>query len=283
MRFNFSVSATSVFALCGAPCALAQHLDVMPVSVIGDPSRIETGAFDFGTFSVAGLPPQRAYENDLVEPAPGADLLVGEAGFSAPGATAAAALLGGTGYANLPGGVNLRFDFRSFNACGSTQAANLWYWGGLDDDHDGDYSDDLDFHPASGAALTFERSAGLLSATVDGGPLAVPGFVIGTTATDDAGTADDETGFLHVDLDALLDDTDSDPGTAVPTGIYAVSLTLSHSGSTAEPIFWVFNAGLGEDGEGAAEAALACIPEPSSLACVAMLASLGVFRRNRRS
>lgn len=258
--------------------AVGQHVDVMPVRVAGEPARIETGAFDFGAFQVVGLPPLRVFEGDLDEPVPGVGLLAGESGFTSLSATAAAALLKGTGYTHLPGGVAVRFDFNAFSL-GGQPAANLWYWDGIDVNGNGDYSDDIQFAPAAGVQLSFERSAGLFRATVDGGPAAVAGFVIGTTLLDNPGSADDETGFLHVDLDVLLEDGDGGPFTALPLGVYALSLTLrDDGGATSEPIFWVYNGGLGEDGEPAVEAAVAYVPEPAS-ATLLVLSSATLLRR----
>lgn len=267
-------SAVSAFAGGG-------HLDLMPLAVVGDPSRIETGSFDFDGFAIGQIPPQRIYENDLDEPIAGADLLAGEAGFTSPSATTAAALLSGTGYTHLAGGIDVRFDFRTFNIGGGATHANLWYWDGADSDNDGDYSNNVNFAPASGVTLTFDRGAGLFTSSVDGGASAVPGFVVGTTAIDDPMTADDETGFFHDDLDALLDDADSDSGTLVPHGLYVVSLDVSAGGIGSQPIYWIFNAGLGEEGELAADAARDVVPEPASLAlCLIAGAAFASRRRN---
>ncbi len=279
MNRSHVLFVVALLALPGAGGVRAQHVDVMPVSVVGDPNLIETGAFDFDGFSVTALPPQRVYENDLEEPIPGADLLAGEAGVTALSATAAASLLAGTGYTNLPGGVDLRFDFNAFSL-GGRPAANLWYWDGVDDNGDGDYADDISFAPAAGTTLTFETSGGAFSASVDGGALPVPGFVIDTTLLDNPGTMDDETGFLHVDMDALLDDGDSDPATGLALGVYALALTLSYN-PQSEPIFWVFNGGLGEEGELAVEAAVAFVPEPSAAMVLIGSAALLAWRRRR--
>lgn len=256
----------------------AQHVDVMAVSVISDPSRIETGAFDFDGFSVAGLPPLRAYENDLDEPFAGADLLIGEAGFTSPSASYAAANLAGAGYSNLPGGVDLRFDFHSF-AIGGGPSANLFYWDGVDDNNNGDFADDLDLQPASGATLAFEKDAGLFSASVNGANADVPGFIVEVTAVDDLGTPEDETGFMHIDLDALLDDGDSDPLTPLAQGVYLVQLTIN-DGRESAPFYWAFNAGLGEEGEPAVDAVLDAVPEPGAV----MLLIVGsLFAARRRA
>lgn len=262
----------SALVIGSAAVALAEegHLDVMPVAVIGDPSRIETGAFDFDGFAVDSLPPVRVYENDLDDL--GIGLLVGEAGFTSPSAFVAATQLGGSGYTNLAGGVDVRFDFRSFSVQGGP-AVNLWYWDGVDDDNDLDFSDDVDFQPA-GATLTFEKLGGAFSVSVDGSSAGVAGFVVDTTIFDDPGTSEDETGFMHLDLDALLD------GDA---GIYAILLDVT-AGADAAPIFWLFNAGLGEEGEAAVEAAADVVPEPATGAAlaIAVLALLRGVRRGAR-
>lgn len=272
MKRALSICVASI--LSATAVADEGHLDVMPVSVIGQPTRLDTGAFDFDGFAVAGLPPLRKFESDLEEPLPGADLLAGESGFSAISATAAQTELAGTGFSHLPGGVNLRFDFRAFDI-GGVGLANLWYWDGVDDNGNGDFSDDIDFAPASGVTLSLERDAGLFSASVNGSTSDVNGFVIGTTLIDDLLTPEDETGFLHLDLDALLDDADNDAGTPLPLGVYVISLSVSHDGgAAADPIFWVYNGGLGEDGEAAVEAAFDFVPEPGSLALLLVGAAL---------
>lgn len=273
------LTSIALSGLVSLPAA-AQHVDVMAVSVVGDPAALETGAFDFGAFSVAELPPTRVYENDLEEPFAGADLLTGEAGFTSPSAALAASSgLLGLGFGALAGGVDLRFDFHSFSL-GSGPGGNLFYWDGVDDDNDGDFADDIDLQPASGATLTFEKLGGLFSATVDGAASDVPGFVIDTTAVDDLGTSEDESGFLHLDLDAILDDGDSDTLTPLPLGVYVVQLTLN-DGRESAPFFWVFNGGLGEEGEAAVEAVVGAVPEPSGLMLLAaswLAASIGTQR-----
>lgn len=276
-RFINTVSIGFVFAI--PAFAEEGHVDVMPVAVIGDPSRIETGSFDFDGFSVAGYPGVRVYENDL-EALPGADLYVGEAGFSAPSAAVAASQLNGTGYTNLPGGVDVRFNFRTFNIGGGNLRANLWYWNGLDSNGDQDVCNDLQFAPASGTTITFDRNAGLFTASVDGSDQNVPGFVVDTTLFDDLNTPDDETGFMHLDLDAILDDGDLDELTPVPAGIYALSLDVYAGDAAADPIFWLFNAGLGEEGEAAADCAADVVPEPASLALLSLGAAALMRRRS---
>lgn len=269
-----AIRAAIPMLLLSASVAAASevHLDVLAVRDLGNPDRIETGAFDFDGFTLESLPPVRVYENDLEEPFSGAGLLIGEAGFVALSATAAEALLAGTGYTHLPGGVDLRFDFNAFSL-GGGPAANLWYWDGLDDDGDGDFAEDIDFQPAAGATLTFERSGGVFSASVDGGPGAVSGFVIAQTLLDNPPTDDeDETGFLHLDLDGILDDGDGNPLTLPPLGVYVLSLTLAYN-PQSDPIFWVFNGGLGEAGEPAVEAAVAFVPEPATGLILALLAA----------
>lgn len=276
-RFIILVSIGSVFS--ASTIAEEGHVDVMPVAVIGDPSRIETGSFDFDGFAVAELPSVRVYENDL-EDLPGADLYVGEAGFTAPSASVAASQLNGTGYTNLPGGVDVRFNFRTFNVGGGNVRANLWYWNGIDANGNQDFCDDVSFAPASGVSLTFDRNAGLFSASVNGSDQNVSGFVVDTTLFDDLNTPDDETGFMHLDLDAILDDGDLDELTPIPAGIYAISLEVLAGDIGADPIFWLFNAGLGEEGEPAAECAAEVVPEPSSLALLALGAAAMLRRRS---
>ncbi|MFN0136968.1 MAG: PEP-CTERM sorting domain-containing protein [Phycisphaerae bacterium] len=276
-RFITILSIGSVFS--AAAIAEEGHVDVMPVAVIGDPSRIETGSFDFDGFAVAELPSVRVYENDL-EDLPGADLYVGEAGVTAPSATAAASQLSGTGFTHLPGGVDVRFNFRTFNVGGGTVRANLWYWNGADANGNNDFCDDVSFAPASGVSLTFDRNAGLFSASADGADQNVPGFVVDTTLFDDLNTPDDETGFMHLDLDAILDDGDLDELTPVPAGIYAISLDVFAGDAAADPIFWLFNAGLGESGEPAAECAAKVVPEPTSLALLVLGAAALLRRRS---
>jgi len=274
-RSLFSVGALSA-ALTYSAAAQHDHVDVMPVFDAARPAAIPTGAFDFDGFTVVELPPTSVFGGDLEEPAPGVDLLAGELGFTALSAAAAATLLSGTGYSQLAGGQALRFDLQSFSLPGAIGSANLWYWDGVDDDGDGDYADDIDFAPATGVTLALERDGGIFSAVVDGANAAIAGFEIGVTALDDGGTADDETGFLHVDLDALLDDGDADPLTEVTAGIYVVGLTLAYPGAASDPLLFVYNGGLGED---AHDAALDYVPEPTGLALLLLGAALLRTRR----
>jgi hypothetical protein len=253
-----------------------EHLDALLTRDPGNPTAIPTGSFDFDGFAVVELPPATVYGNDLEEPAPGLDLLVGETGFTALGATAAASLLGGTGLTNLPGGESVRFDLHTFNLYGGPMA-NLFYWDGLDTNGNGDPADDIDFQPATGVTLALER-AGLFSAAVDGSNANVPGFEIAVTALDDPGSGDDETGFLHEDLDAILDDGDSDPGTGLPLGIYVLAMNVSYDAASSDQLFWVYNAGLGKAGEPAHDAALEYVPEPAG-ALLLTLGGLLVIRR----
>ncbi len=272
---NFFIRA-AVLAIAGVGSAVAQeHFDAMPVLDPATPGFMPTGSFDFDGFSVEQLPQQTVYGNDLEDAGPGTGVFVGETGFTALSATAAATQLAGTGFSNLAGGLDLRFDFRSFTLPGSSAQANLFYWDGADTNGNMDPSDDIAFAPATGAILTLEKDGGLTSAAVSGVDLATPGFVIGATAFDNPGTPGvDETGFLHLDLDALLDDGDGDGLTSAAAGIYVMSMRLSVPGAASAPIFWVYNVGLGEEGEAAHDAAIDFVPEP---AAGLMLLTLGAF------
>jgi len=250
------------------------HFDVLLAQSATDPSHLATGAFNFEDFEVAALPPVRVYEYDLEAPGVGADLLTGELGFVSLSADSAALLP--PAYTHLPGGVAVRVDFNSFGLGGGV--SNLWYWDGIDDDADHDFTDDIDFQPAEGVSLALEALGGALTASVDGSAFGVPGFHVGTTAFDDAETAGNETGFLHLDLDVILDDLDADPLTLVPSGVYAYSVSFGFNPQT-DPIYIVLNGGLGEEGEPAVEAVVAYIPEPGTLL---LLAFDGVLLMRRR-
>jgi len=264
-----------LFTVVGQGRAQEVHLDVLVVRDGTNASPLETGGFDFERFEIAAFPPVRIFENDLENPGKGADLLIGELGFISLSADSANLMLP-PAYTHLPGGAAVRFDFNAFGLGGGV--ANLWYWDGVDDDGDNDFADDVDFQPAIGVSLTAEALGGALSATVDGSPFGVPGFVFGTTATDDAKTTVNETGYLHVDLDVLLDDSDTDPLTSIPLGVYAYSVTFGFNPQT-DPIIVVLNGGLGLDGEPAVEAAVAFVPEPGTLV---LLAAGGLLLSRRR-
>lgn len=269
--------SVGLFAFTDAVFA-QEHLDSLLTRDPANAASIPTGSFDFDGFAVAEFPPVNVYGNDLEEPAPGLDVLVGETGFTAIGATAATTLLAGTGLTNLAGGVSIRFDLNAFSLYGGP-SSNLLYWNGLDTNGNGDPADDINFQPASGVSLSLER-AGLFSASVNGANTNVPGFEIDSTALDNPGTADDETGFLHNDLDALLDDGDNDPGTALPLGIYVLAMNVSYPGASSDQLFWVYNAGLGAAGEPAHDAAMAYVPEPAGLLVLAM-GALAMFHQRR--
>lgn len=269
----FASTLTLASTLALAPTASAQeHFDALLTRDTANPGFMPTGEFDFDGFALQTLPQVEIYGNDLEEPVPGADLYVGEAGFFAPAASFAPTILGGTGLTQLPGGVDVRFDFRAFNLYGGGTFSNLWYWDGVDDDGDSDFANNIDFAPAFGVTLSLER-AGVFSASVDGANVDVNGFVIDTTALDNPGTADDETGFMHNDLDALLDDADNDPLTAIPTGVYVLGTVISDDAANSALLYWVFAVGADE---AAHAAAIDYVPEPTSalalLAGVALLA-----------
>lgn len=248
-----------------------EHLDALALFDPAHPSTIPTGSFDFDGFAVVDLPPKRVYGNDLEDPFAGAGFLSGEAGFTGLAAEAAQTQLNGTGYTHLPASVTLRFDYTSFSLNGGGSQANLWYWDGLDQNGNGDPADDIAFAPAIGSTFSLEKFGGAFSASVTGTAAAAAGFAIDTTAVDNPGTAQDETGFFHLDLDALLS------GNA---GIYVIGMHISYPGATSEELFWVYNAGLGEAGEAAHDAAIAYVPEPAT-GVGAALAMLLLARRRR--
>ncbi len=272
--FRKFVSTFAITALTSP--VFAQHMDALLTRDPANSSTIPTGTFDFDGFSVAEFPQVSKFGSDLEEPIPNADLLVGETGFTALGATAATSLLAGSGLTNLPGGVGVRFDLLTFNLYGGP-SANLLYWNGADTNGNGDPADDIDFQPATGVSLSLERG-GVFSAAVTGANTNVPGFEIDLTAIDDPGTTDDETGFLHQDLDAVFDDGDGDAGTPLPLGIYVLAMNVSYPGATSDTLYWIYNAGLGVDGEPAHDAAIDYVPEPGSLGLLA-LGFFGLLRR----
>src|SRR5262249_8395917 len=161
---------------------------------------------------------------------------------------------------------------------GGAGPANLWYWDGIDANGNGNYFDDIHFAPAAGVTLSIEANGGVQSAHLNGSNNNVAGFSVGVTATDDPSTPTvDETGFLHHDLDALLEPTVA--GGPIPLGIYVLGYQFSYPGAQSVELYRVYNGGLGAAGEPAVAAAREYVPEPGSLV---LLAAGGLLVASRR-
>jgi hypothetical protein len=235
------------------------EIDVLICRSAADPSLLVTGEEDerSGELTV----PRRVF-TESVEPLAGLDDLRGDEGFFA--VTDPNALP--PGYTPLPGLTDVRFDFKAFTIAGVT--ANLWRW-------DPGRDPDVVFHPAAdGVVLKFQKApSAFFTATVDGSPHDVPGFVIDTTSP---------AGLLHQHLTIVLDDADSDLATPVPTGVYLVSLTLglSPGPATSEPMFEVIDGNLGVGGAALVQQAVDFVEALIRPACPADLFPDGVINQS---
>lgn len=216
-------------AALGAAGASAQHVDVLIAVSSEAPGELRSGAVNV---ELGGIEiPVRVFAESVADS--GADDLRGDEGFF--GVTDAGALPAGA--SPLPEDVDVRFDFISFAI--DEQSANLWFWDPL-------ANPTPHFQPATdGMRVSFRKvPTSFFNATVDGAPVDVPGFTIDRTG---AG------GLLHKHLTIVVDDSDSDAGTPVPSGIYALGYRLSYPGAASELVIEVIEGGLGGAGEAALE------------------------------
>lgn len=198
--------------------------DILIALVADEPQLLRTGSINTATGSITA--PTRIYVETLTT-LPGLDQAVGDEGFFAvsdgndlpPGLVPLAAT------------ADVRFDFRALTIEGET--ANLWFW-------DTNASPGaLDLRPVSDSRTVSLRKSpvAFFTATVDGGPNDVPGFVIDRTGGG---------GQLHKHLSILLQD--ADPNVALPPGLYVVGYTLSY-GPQSELVLEILNADLGAAGQ----------------------------------
>lgn len=212
-------------AIVAAPSFAQDENDVLMCVVAGQPALLATGSIDSinGNLAVGARVFRESTET------PGNDDWRGDEGFFA--VTDPESLP--DGYVPMPGLTDIRFDFKAF-AIGAT-TSNLWYW-------DPAASSQVQFVvPTDGQRLSFRKSpVAVFNSTVTGTAVDVAGFVIDRTST---------SGLIHRHLTLVLDDSDTDPGTPVRTGIYLVAVHLSTASAGAPLIYEVINGGMGPTGE----------------------------------
>lgn len=198
--------------ICSDSRALAIHADYLPVQDAG--GKLVTGLADYDNNVLSA--PVRLFHRDLDSSFFGSD----------PGFTAVSQANVPAGYFALPPNIALAFDFAAISLYGQT-VSNLWYWDGVDANSNGNYLDDVDFHPVVGTTLTARFTP--FSTFVDGGDSDVPGFNIQTTT---------DTGAVHRHLNFQLS---GGPGGMPAEGLYLESMRVRMAGlAKSDPFYTVF-------------------------------------------
>jgi hypothetical protein len=191
--------------------AQAVHSDYLIVQ--DAQGKLVTGISDFDSNQLSA--PSRLFHRELDATFFGSD----------PGFNAVSQANVPSGYFALPGNTPLAFDFAVMSLYGQT-VANLWYWDGVDANHNGDYLDDVDFQPVMDTTLTFRVTP--YSATIDGSGDDVPGFNIQTTT---------DTGTIHRHPNMQMD---GGVGGVPAQGLYLLAMRVRMDGlQESDPFYLV--------------------------------------------